>query len=453
MLKITVKDLIQKCNATLINGNEYEIINECFVDSKKVKKGSCFFGIKGENIDGSSFYEEAFNNGASICVLNERQNIDLNNFKDKTILFSKDVKKTLQKLALYKRSLFKGTVIGITGSIGKTRTKERLSNILEKKYKVLKTLGNENSQIGLPLTILRLKDEQVMILEMGMSKKNEMHKLSLIAKPNISVITNVLDSHIGNLGSRKNILKAKLEIMDGMNNGTLIINNDNDLLNKYKNKLKDKINLITYGIDNKSDINAINIKEGINTYFDIEKIKDIKIFGGKTFIYNALATYAISKILNIEDDIIIQSINNYSNIKHRLEVISLKNNITIIDDCYNASYDSVKAALKLLSMYKRRKIAILADILEIGKDSKSIHNKIGNVVFENKIDILITIGNDSKEIGVKAKELGMKKENIKHFENLNIAKKYVKNNIISGDVVLIKGSNGMNLISLVEYLK
>lgn len=453
MVKITVKDLLLNCDAKLLIGDEKKEINECFVDSNNVTKGSTFFGIKGNNTDGSLFYKQAFLNGADICIINKIYDLDLNGFDDKTVIVANDTLKVLHQLASYKRSLFKGKVIGITGSIGKTTTKEMISNVLKQKYKVLKTRGNENSRIGLPLTILRLKDEDVMVLEMGMNNIGQMHNLSLIAKPDIAVITNVLTSHIGNLGSRENILKAKLEITDGMDNGILIINNDNDMLNSWYNNYNEKQNVITVGINNQSDVIVYDIKEGIKTYFSADDINGLYVVGPKDLIYNALLSYKVSKLLDIEDELIKTGINTYNNIPHRMQIIPLKDNIILIDDCYNASFESISSALKFLSMTDKRKIAILGDILELGEMSKKIHKMLAEEVVNNKVDILITIGRHSKYISKRAKNLGMKRKNIKHFKGEELSRIYIKKLLKKDDTILIKASNGINLINLVEFLK
>lgn len=453
MIKITVDDLLNNCNAKLLIGSRKQIIGECFIDSKKVTKESCFFGISGENVDGSLYYKEAFNNGACVCVINKILDLDLNGYDDKTVIIADDTKEVLQDLARYKRSLFNGEVIGITGSVGKTSTKQIVSNVLEKKYKVLKTNGNQNSQLGLPLTILRLTDEDVMVLEMGMSKALEMHNLSLIAKPTISIITNVYDSHIGNLGSKENILKAKLEILDGMNDGELIINNDNDMLKKVSDNIKDNINVMSVGINTTSNVMPTGIINDIKTKFDIGDVKDLEIGGGTAFVYNALFAFLIGKLLGVSRSMIKLGINEYSNVKHRLELVNFDNNVTLIDDTYNASYDSIKNALEYLNNFDGKKILVLGDILELGKESKKIHKKIGELVANNNINELVTIGKYSKYIDKNAIKNGMKRKYIKHFKNETKAEKYVKSLIIPGSVLLIKGSNGVNLINLVNFLK
>lgn len=448
-MKITVRDVIENTSCKLLIGNLDEEVKECFIDSKKVKKDGCFIGIKGCNTDGSLYYKEAFKNKASVCILNKILDLDLNGYDDKTVLIAEDTKKVLKELAIYKRSLFKGTVIGITGSVGKTSTKEYIYNVLEKKYSVLKTNGNENSQIGLPLTITRLKDEGVMVLEMGMNDFNQMHNLSLIAKPDIAIITNIYDSHIGILGSRENILKAKLEILDGMDCGTVIVNNDNDLLNDWAKEEKEE-NIITYGINNKSDYMATNIKEDEKISFSINDVNDINAIS-TAFIYNKLASYVVGKILKVSDDDIKKALDSNINVGHRLEEVKLNNNITIIDDCYNASFESVKNALNYVSKKDGRKILILGDILELGKKSKEIHRKIGNLISD--CAYLITIGKWSKYIGKEARKNGLKKKYIRHFKNIVVSKEYILSIIKPKDNILIKASNAINLSELVNYLK
>lgn len=453
MIKLTVKDILENCDAKLLIGDESKEIKECYVNSNKVTPGSTFFGIKGENTDGSLFYKEAFLNGADICIINKIYDLDLNGFDDKTVIVANDTMKVLHQLASYKRTLFTGKVIMITGSIGKTSTKEMLYDMLKSKYKVLKTIGNQNSQIGLPLNLLRLKDEEILLLEAGMNDIGHIHNLSLIAKPDIGIITNVLTSHIGILGSKENILKAKLEILDGMNKeGKLIINNDNDMLSVWYDSLSNKSNIIKFGIENSSDVTIYDIKERINTSFSVNNIKDISIKGPKEFIYNFMPAYIVSKMFDIEDNDIIRALENISDINHRLEVIKL-GNITVIDDSYNASKESTFTSLKYLGSFKTRKIAVIGDILELGKSSKKMHQEIGGAILQNNIDIVITIGKYSNHINKTLRKKGFKKKHMKHFRTEELSRKYIDKTIKDNDIILIKGSNGMNLVNLVKYLK
>ena len=285
-----------------------------------------------------------------------------------------------------------------------------------------------------------------------MSNLGHIHNLSLIAKPDISVITNIYDSHIEFLGTRENILKAKLEIIDGMDSGKLIINNDNYLLNNLKLNNKN-INIITCGIKEKSDYMANIISDDIITKFNACGINDLSIKGGVPYVYNALIALTIGKLMNVEDELIKEGINKALGVEKRLEEVKIDNNITIIDDSYNANYESIYLALSYLSKFSGGKIAVLADILELGKNSKTIHKKVGELINNNNTNYLITIGKYSKYISKVAKKNKMNKKFIKHFKDEKSSREFIKSILKDGDILLIKGSNGMKLCNLIEYLK
>ena len=330
--------------------------------------------------------------------------------------------------------------------------------MLSQKFNTLKTEGNNNNHIGLPLTLLRLKNEEVAVVEMGMNHLGEISYLSKITKPNIAVITNIGTSHIGNLGSRENILKAKLEILDGMEEKKIIINNDNDLLHKWYEENKDKYSIITYGIHNESDIMAKNIKENEegSTFIFLINEEEIEIqvpVGGEHFIYNAMCAAAVGKVLNIENEEIIQGIKKFELTKKRMEIIELKNNITLINDTYNASYESITASLKYMTtLNKKRKIAVLGDVLELGEFSKELHEKIGEEVVKNKIDMLICTGENAKFIVEKVKEKGMPCENIYYEENNEKIILRIEKEMKQEDVILVKASKAMKFYNIAGEL-
>ena len=442
---IYVKDIIDICNGELVCG---DIDLECIkfsIDTRKINKGDIYVGIKGETFNGNNFYKEAFDKGALVCILDD--DTEINEFdKNKTIILVDDTVKCLQKLAKYKRDLYNIPVIAVTGSVGKTSVKDIIYSVVSSKYNVLCTKGNFNNHIGLPLTILGLNDShEVMILEMGMNHLGELHTLSNIANPTIGVITNVGTAHIGNLGSRENILKAKLEILDGMNDGTLIINNDNDMLRTVKYD-----NLITVGIDNKSDYIAYEITDNIFScgfYVNGEYV-NLPV-GSRAFIYNALFAFAVSVKLGFTLDEISDALREFKLTPHRLELIKTKK-IDIIDDTYNASLDSVKNSLDLLSKVDNRKVFIFGDILELDEYGENIHREIGNIIIDNKVDVLVTVGNLSK---YTYEVVSDSKCECYHFENNNELIKNISGILDNDDMVLVKGSNSMNLIEVVNYFR
>ena len=286
----------------------------------------------------------------------------------------------------------------------------------------------------------------------------EISTLTNIAKPTISVITNVGTSHIGNLGSRENILKAKLEILEGMEKtGNLVINNDNDMLNAW-NKTNNTYEVTTFGIDNQSNINAKEVKlEEYSSKFiaevNNEKLNVEVLVGGKHFVYNSLCAITVGKLLDISNKDILNGIKEFELTKNRMDVKKNANNVTIINDCYNANYDSMKAAIEYLSKINtKRKIAVLGDMLELGNYSKNLHEKVGEEIVKNKIDILVTVGKEAENIVNKAIELGMNKQNIYYFDTNKEAIKNLKEILKPEDAVLIKASNAMHFNKIVEEI-
>lgn len=458
MKNIFVSDIIKLCSSKLIYGNENEILENFSKDTRNINKDDIYVGIKGINFDGNLFYEEAFNKGAKVCIIDKNSIKEKNIIKydNKTLILVDNTLKCIQKLAEYKRSLYDIPVIAVTGSVGKTSTRDIIANVLSQEFNVLKTEGNYNNDIGLPLTILRLKDHNAMVLEMGMNNMNEIELLSNIAKPTIGVITNIGTAHIGNLGSRENILKAKLEIISGFNNNSiLIINNDNDLLNKNINNIKEKVITKTIGINNDSDVMANSIKDdAFSSNFKINNLNINLNVGGNSFIYNSLMAYEIGKLLNISDEKIKRGLETFKLTNNRLEKIISKSGFTIINDTYNASLDSVKNALELLnkSNYKR-KIFLFGDILELGNYSENIHKQVGNEIIKNNVDILITVGNESKYTVNEIIDNGFDKNNIYSFEKENDTYEFLRNFLDKNDIILIKGSHSMNLINIVSTIK
>lgn len=446
---LRVKDIIKICDAKLLSGNVETVCNNFCKDTRVINDGDVYIAIKGEKFDGNDFYLEALDKGASVCIL--EHSVDISGYEDRCILVVNNSLECLEKLAKYVRNNFKGKVIAITGSVGKTSTKDMIYSVVSKKYKTLKTLGNNNNNIGLPLTILRLKDEEVMILEMGMNHFNEISYLSDIAKPDIAIITNIGTAHIGNLGSRENILKAKLEILNGLReNGKLIVNNDNDMLHSYS---VGKKNVVTIGINNLSTYMADSIVYNDNgVSFKIDNY-DYKVgISSEVFVYNSLMAYVVGKELGISLDLIKQGIESFELTENRLEIKKMRNGVTIIDDTYNASYDSVKASLAMLGLRKeKRKIAVLGDILELGSYSEKIHRSLAKVVMETDIDVLVLVGDLMLYLFDELKKNDYTKD-VFTFGKYNEVYEFLDNLLDNDDVILLKGSHSINLTEVVNHL-
>ncbi|MEI3356903.1 MAG: UDP-N-acetylmuramoyl-tripeptide--D-alanyl-D-alanine ligase [Clostridia bacterium] len=460
MKNLTVKDILKVTKGELLLGKENLECKTFSKDTRKIKKGDTYIGIKGETFDGSSFWKQALENGAQAVII---ENVEVTKeekekFKGKVIVKVENTLDALYEIAKYKRSLYDIPVVAITGSVGKTSTKDIVANVVEQKYKTLKTIGNNNNNIGLPFTILRMQDEEAAVLEMGMNHFGEISLLTSIAKPTICVITNIGTSHIGNLGSRENILKAKLEILEGSENPTIVINNDNDLLHKWYEENKNTKNILTYGINEKSDLNAekMTLKPNCSEYeCKIDGIKNkIKVpVGGEHFVLNSLCALTVGKALGIENKKIIKGIESFELTKKRMDITTLKNGVKIINDAYNASFESMKASLKVLSEFKEnRKIAVLGDMFELGDFSKELHEKVGHEVVENKIDILICNGRNSKNIVEQAKKDGMNEDKIYYFENKKEILETLEKIAKPGDIILFKASNGMKFYELAEEM-
>lgn len=474
-MNLKIKDIIKCTGGNLITGNEEYECEDFSRDTRTIKKGDTYIGIKGEKYDGSLFWKEALDNGADTIII---EKIDVNEnelekYKNKNIIQVKDTKKALKQIAIAKRNLYKDLiVIGVTGSVGKTSTKDIIANVLTQKYKTLKTQGNRNNDIGLPFTILSLKDHEVAVIEMGMNHLGEISELTKIAKPTISVITNVGTSHIGNLGSRENILKAKLEILDGMEKPLLVINNDNDLLHNWSEKdievhNSDKenkcnpemIEIHKFGIENISECMAENIiKKENESNFDCKiNNKKFKInvpVGGDVFILNALCASLVGNLCGLSECEIQKGIFTFELTKKRMEIINLNNGATIINDSYNASFESMKASIEYLSnVNSLRKIAVLGDMFELGDYAEELHRKVGHEVCKNKIDYLFLVGENAKYILDEAIKNNFKKENIFYFNDKDELLEKLKIIINKGDTILFKASNGMKLFEIVEKLK
>ena len=446
--QMTLENIARACGGTYVGedtlrGSE---ITGAVIDSRQVEPGYLYIPIRGERVDGHRFISDVFEKGA-LAVLSEEP---LENPAGPYILVASS-EQALKDIAEFYRSTLAIKIIGITGSVGKTSTRDMVYSVVKQKYKTLKTEGNYNNEIGLPLTILRYQDEEVMVLEMGMNHLNEMSRLSMIAHPDVSCITNVGTAHIGELGSRENILKAKLEITDGMKDqSTLIINNDNDMLHTVD---LPRLNVVRVGKNEGASIQASDIElfEDHSTFIVHYHDQSEKIWipvQGEHNVFNALIAIAVGLELDISLEDIKKGIQEFELTKNRMDILE-KNHKTIIDGTYNASVDSMKSSIDVLANYKKRKVAILADMLELGSYSQQLHEEVGNYVATKEIDVLICIGKEAKYMYQKAKE---KMENVYYFTSNQEVIEQLDQFLKNDDVVLVKGSHSMNLKEIVEKI-
>ena len=461
MKNITVEDILNIADGELIIGDKNLICENFSKDTREINVNDVYVGIKGEKFDGSKFWKDALDKGAS-CVIVENIIVteeERNKYSNKTIIKVDDTLEALYKIARFKRDLYNIPVIAITGSVGKTSTKDIVANVVSKKYNTLKTIGNNNNNIGLPFTILKLKEHEAAVIEMGMNHFGEIRLLASIAKPNICIITNIGTSHIGNLGSRENILKAKLEILEESKDVKVILNNDNDLLHKWYIENNQNWNIKTYGIENKSDFNAENIKlytDGSEFTCNISgKEQKIKVpVGGEHFVLNSLCAITVGELLKIDINDIKDGIQEFELTKKRMDIKELPNGIKVINDAYNASFESMQATLRYLTEFKEnRKIAILGDMFELGEYAKELHEKVGKEVVKNKIDILICNGDNAKNIALQAKKEKMNPKNIYYVESKQDILRIVKDIAQKGDIILLKASNGMRFFELANAIQ
>lgn len=457
MNEITAYDIVKACNGELLCGDINTTISTFSKDTRTMNAGDMYVGITGENFNGNIFCKNALDLGAIGCITDD--NIDesiLRDYKSKVIIKVENSVLALQKLANYKRSMYDIPVVAITGSVGKTSTKEMIASVLSTKYNVLKTEGNLNNQIGLPLTLLQLRDHTAVVVELGIGFPGEMEKLAKTAMPTIAVVTNIGTPHIGDIGSREKILEEKLKVRDVLpSNGKLILNNDNDLLHKYYEENKND-SILPFGIEEYSLLNPRDIVTTIeNSSYSIT-INNVDYnvtipTPGKHFVYNSLAAFLVGMELGISVENIIKGIESFKLTKGRMEIHHKKSGTIIINDAYNSSTGANIAALEYLKEYTdKRKIAVLGDMLDLGEYSKELHERTAYEAVRNKVDILISVGPESKYTYQKALELGFNPDNVFWFGSNNEAIEKLNNMMQPNDVVLLKASHGLKFIEILN---
>lgn len=458
-MDITLAQIAEACGGTLYHaeGKENMQIEGAVLDSRQVKPGYLFFATKGERVDGHSFIPSVAEKGAA-CTVCEKAPEDV----DIPYILVEDSFVALKSIAEYYRQSLDVTVVGITGSVGKTSTKEFIAGVLSEKYNVLKTEGNFNNEVGLPLTILKIrKEHDVAVIEMGISEFGEMHRLSKVARPDICVITNIGQCHLENLKSRDGILKAKSEIFDYMNElGFVVLNGDDDKLSTVKD-----INGITplfFGFNSNNDVYADKIvNKGLFGSEAIMHMEDGEYpitvtLPGEHMVYNALAAATVGRILEMDTKQIQTGIKKVQPVGGRSNIIRAPK-YTVIDDCYNANPVSMKAAIDLLESAEGRKVAILGDMFELGVNEKEMHADVGRYAAEANIDAVCCVGELSRymyEGAVEALASGNKTSSqVNYYATRDEMLCKLDDVLKENDTILVKASHGMHFEAVVEQLK
>ena len=432
------------------------------IDSRKVEKDSLFVAIKGARVDGHSFIPQVMEKGA-LCSVSEQDLGDV----DYPYIRVASCEQALKDIAEHYRRSLDIKVVGISGSVGKTSTKEMIASVLSQKYSVLKTEGNFNNEIGLPLTVFNIREEhEVAVLEMGISNFGEMTRLAKIARPDICVFTNIGVAHIESLGSRDGILKAKTEMIDYMNpEGTIIVNGDDDKLRGFTPQ--NGLTPVCFGLDASCPFHAEQVTGRGLKGTDVHFVTPVSSFDahisipGRHMVYNALAATAVGYALGLTDEEIAQGIASNVPIAGRNNLIEGKH-YTVIDDCYNANPASMKSSLDVLAYADTRTVAVLGDMFELGTDEKKMHYNVGVHAAEKGINVLICIGDLSAEIARGARETvnSTEAENgtpsagmeIHHYKTKAEFFEDAKNVLREGDTILVKASHGMEFPEIVERL-
>lgn len=441
---LTLEDIINATGGKVIYSN-FNTFTGVSIDSRTIKEGELFIALRGSRFDGHDFLTEALEKGSGAVV----------NFppagpvRGKTIIHVKNTLNALQKLARYMRLKRKVPVVGITGSNGKTTTKELIASILSKRYTVMKNTGNLNNQIGLPLSLTRISEEdEVVVLEMGASVPGDIRELCEIAVPDYGVLTNISHAHLEGFKDIETIIKTKLELLDYVS--MAIVNADDPFLMGGVHAYSFKGRILKYGIKNHADIYATDIKvyeRGSAFLLHIDKDKSIEVhpkISGRFNIYNILAAASAGQLFNIDLSDIKDAIDSFTGVPMRLEIKEL-GGVHVISDVYNANPASMEEAIKeLVRLKKGRTIAVLGDMLELGSYGEEAHRKLGRWMSELPIDIFIAVG---PLMSFAASEFS---GSVHKLQSAIEAKEFLKGICREGDVVLIKGSRGMGMEKVLE---
>lgn len=455
MPELRASEIAELVKGKVLKGDPQIFAKGYSIDSRTIKEGELFFALKGER-DGHDFVNDALKNGGIGAVISRNMEVSV---PDKVIILVEDTLKALQTLAREVVRKIKPTIVGITGSVGKTTVKESTFYLLSKFRRCIKSPGNLNNHIGLPLSILNISvEDEVAILEMAMSSRGEIKFLTEIAPPDISVITNVNPVHLQFFSSVEEIALAKKEILDGTREGGIaVLNGDDPLVRKISMDFKGRKIFFGEGEDNEIRIQDLKrdgefgIEFTINTGDEKERFKLKPVT--KPLILNLLPAVGVAIAFGLKLKDISPFLADFKPFKMRGEIFN-SGKIILIDDSYNSNPKALATMLEELSWAKgRRKIAILGDMLELGEREEEFHREMGRLIAKLGLDGLLTVGKLASLMGETAIESGMEKEKVIFFPDSESASEFLKEFIQEGDVILVKGSRRLRMEIISERLK
>lgn len=489
MKNLTIEKIAEITSAQIVGDYSHIALKEAagvVIDSRLVMEDYIFIANKGERVDGHDFLPSVMNEKKALFAICEHQVENISG----PYLIVEDSLEALKKIATYYRSSIDTKIIGIVGSVGKTSTRKFVASVLAEKYNVMSTEGNYNNEIGVPLTLLKIREEhEIAVVEMGINHFGEMSRLTAMAHPDMCVMTNIGECHLENLIDRDGVLRAKSEVFEGMNEeGQVFVNGDDDKLVTIasvngKTVIRYGLNAECINSDSnnnlKNDYYAANIVSHDLTGSDVtikgandSCIEALVPLPGNHMVYNAVAATAVGRYLGLSEQEIINGLKNCSAVEGRSNVLKL-NKITLVDDCYNANPTSVRAAIDTLSKVQTEKVAILGDMFELGNKEKEMHGGIGQYAVEKGIDLLVCIGDLSKNMyeqaiahGGKTLELlsscaaedsyleaSEKCTKVIWFVDIDMAIASLENLIKPDNTVLVKASHGMKFANIVKFIK
>ncbi|TCS84417.1 UDP-N-acetylmuramoyl-tripeptide--D-alanyl-D-alanine ligase [Tepidibacillus fermentans] len=456
-MKLKLREVIQAISGTVVPARvSDESIYGISTDSRKIGQGELFIPLVGEQYDGHDYIINVIQKGAVASLWNRSKSIP----EGITIplILVEDTLKALQELARYYRNKVNPKVVGVTGSNGKTTTKDLIASVLSTHYRVHKTKGNYNNHIGVPLTLLNMpEDTEVAVIEMGMNNRGEIEILTQIAYPDLAVITNIGESHLEFLKTRENIAAAKLEITKGLKeNGILILNGDEPLLRTAMEKLDSSYHVIWVGSETGNDRFPIEIRQNLNdVQFRHSSGEEYSLpLLGVHNVINGLMAIEVGIQLGVPLSKIKEGLKHPDLTSMRLEKTITKNGSTLINDAYNASPTSMRASLQILTTFRQyqKRIAILGDMFELGEQAEYYHQEIGQLCASLKLDLLVTTGQLGRLIASSAIEHGMEKRHVYHFENVDEIAPFINQHSDPDSIILVKASRGMHLERVVQQL-